>query len=341
MPSIAIVGATGAVGIELVACCHQNISVLGDSPPRLFASARSKGKEIEGPYGKLVIEEFKVEDVKGKFDFVFLAVSGSFSEQFAQELAEGGSYVIDNSSAFRYHPTVPLVVPEINFSSISSLNSKLIANPNCTTAIAAMALWPVHKKFGGIKKLIVSTYQAASGAGEPGMKELLEGAKAQLVEEKVPEAKVFSHPLPFNCIPMIDKLQPNGYTKEEMKVAWETKKIFSDDSIAVSCTAVRIPTIRAHAEAITLETADTITPSAVVECLSTSPGVVVVDDPINNVYPMPLNCSGTDDVQVGRIRRSEVFGDNGVDMFVCGDQLLRGAALNAVLIAVKLVKEGM
>ncbi|GMH64847.1 hypothetical protein TrRE_jg8086 [Triparma retinervis] len=336
MAKIAIVGATGAVGIELVKCCHARKAVFGDAPPALFASARSAGKVLEGPYGPLTISEFTLEAVQGKFDYVFLAVSGSFSEQFAPSLASSGCWVIDNSSAFRYHDTVPLVVPEINFSAIKAIGGKLIANPNCTTAIAAMALWPIHQAHGGIKRMIVSTYQASSGAGEPGMQELLEGSKSQLLDGKAPVNKVFSHPLPFNCIPMIDKLQGNGYTKEEMKVAWETRKIFGDDGIKLSCTAVRIPTLRAHAEAITLETAGEITPASVLECLRGKPGVAVKDDPGNDVYPMPLSCSGEDDVQVGRIRQSEVFGDRGVDLFVCGDQLLRGAALNAVLIAEKL-----
>lgn len=231
MAKIAIVGATGAVGIELVKCCHARKTIFGDAPPALFASARSAGKVLEGPYGPLTISEFTPAAIKGNFDYVFLAVSGTFSEQHAPDLASSGCWVIDNSSAFRYDSSVPLVVPEINFSSIAELGGRLIANPNCTTAIAAMALWPIHKAHGGIKRMIVSTYQASSGAGEPGMQELLEGSKSQLLDGKTPENKVFAHPLPFNCIPMIDKLQANGYSKEEMKVAWETRKIFGDEGI--------------------------------------------------------------------------------------------------------------
>ncbi|GMH87119.1 hypothetical protein TrST_g9995 [Triparma strigata] len=338
---IAVVGCTGAVGIELVKCCHARKSVFGDAPPDLYASARSAGKTLDTPYGPLTVVEFNVETLKAKaYDFIFLAVSGGFSLENAIPLTTNASgtptYVIDNSSAYRYHDEVPLVVPEINFDSIAALDSKLIANPNCTTAIAAMALYPIHQEFK-LKKLIVSTYQAASGAGEPGMQELLEGCKAHVNGDARPENKIFSHPLPFNCIPMIDKLQENGYTKEEMKVAWEMKKIFGTDDIKVSTTAVRIPTLRAHAEAITLETEKDISPQAVVDCLKGKPGVVVEDDPANNVFPLPLTCSGRDDVSVGRIRQSLIFDNKGIDLFVCGDQLLRGAALNAVLIAEAIV----
>ncbi|GMH61471.1 hypothetical protein TrLO_g13371 [Triparma laevis f. longispina] len=343
MSKIAVVGCTGAVGIELVKCCHARLSVFGTESPDLYASPRSAGKVLDTPYGPLTVIEFNIETLKSKsYDFIFLAVSGDFSLKNAIPLTTNvngtDTYVIDNSSAYRYHSDVPLVVPEINFDSIAQMNSKLIANPNCTTAIAAMALYPIHQQFK-IKKLIVSTYQAASGAGEPGMQELLDGCKAHVNGETMPENKIFSHPLPFNCIPMIDKLQDNGYTKEEMKVAWETRKIFRTDDIKVSATAVRIPTLRAHAEAITMETEKDISPMAVVECLKGKPGVVVEDDPANNVFPVPLNCSGRDEVSVGRIRQSLIFDEKGVDLFVCGDQLLRGAALNAVLIAEKLAQK--
>ena len=217
---LAVIGATGAVGVEIVKCCYERRAVFGDAPPELYASVRSAGKTMEGPYGPLIISEFTLDTVKSKsYDFVFLAVSGSFSLENAIPLTTNASgtttYVIDNSSAYRYHAEVPLVVPEINFSAIAALDSKLIANPNCTTAIAAMALYPIHQQFV-IKKLIVSTYQAASGAGEPGMQELLNGCKSQLIDNQTPSSSVFAHPLPFNCIPMIDKLQENGYTKEEV-----------------------------------------------------------------------------------------------------------------------------
>merc|ERR550514_1985681 len=216
---------------------------------------------------------------------------------------------------------------------------QLVANPNCTTAIAAMALWPLHQKFG-IKRIIMSTYQAASGAGAAGMEELEQGTKDQLAGKEV-NNEVFAHPLPFNVVPQIDAFQDNGYTKEEMKVVWETQKIFGDADIACSCTSVRIPTFRAHAEAITIETAKEVTPEAARSVLKEAPGVQVVDDPASLEYPMPRTASGKYDVEVGRIRSSLIFAPRGLDLFVCGDQLLRGAALNAVLIAEEKLKEAL
>jgi aspartate-semialdehyde dehydrogenase len=206
-----------------------------------------------------------------------------------------------------------------------------IANPNCTTAILAMPLYPIYKKYG-LKKVIVSTYQAASGAGYEGMSELEESTKAKL-EGNTFIPKIFQYPLAFNIIPRIDVPQENGYTKEEMKVTWETRKIFGDNDIALSCTAVRIPVYRAHSESVTIETVKPVRPEEVRELLRSSPGVEVIDDLENNKYPMPQTATGKFDVEVGRIRRNEVFGEYGLDFFVSGDQLLRGAALNAVCIA--------
>lgn len=332
---IAIVGATGAVGIELINCLFaRNFPV---SRLHLYASSKSAGNVISaGGYGDIIIEEFSVEKVRSCCDFVFLAVSGDFALKYAPEItANDGPIVIDNSSAFRYMDDIPLVVPEINFEVLQG--AKIIANPNCTTAIAAVALWPIHLKFG-IKKIIMSTYQAASGAGAEGMEELKIGTSLKL-EGKPVENKVFVHPLPFNLIPHIDTFQENAYTKEEMKVVWETQKIFGDlnKAIKISCTAVRIPTMRAHSEAITIETEQPITAAEVRTLLATAPGVKVVDDPSSNIYPMPLTASCAYDVEVGRIRESLVFAPHGLDLFVSGDQLLRGAALNAVLIAEKII----
>jgi len=260
---------------------------------------------------------------------VLLAVGGDFSLEWAEKLAAAGVLVIDNSSAFRMKADVPLVVPEINIA--AAKGKKLIANPNCTTAIALMALWPIHQRFK-IKKAIISTYQAASGAGAPGMQELKDGMATMVAGGKA-ENKVFAHPLPYNIIPHIDVFQPNMYTKEEMKVAWESVKIMEAPELRVSCTAVRIPTLRAHSEAITLETEQKITAKEVREILMKAPGVKVVDDPANKKYPMPLTATNEWDIEVGRIRENDVFGEFGLDLFVCGDQLLRGAALNAVVIA--------
>jgi aspartate-semialdehyde dehydrogenase len=233
-----------------------------------------------------------------------------------------------------------LVVPEINGDVTqpqpsSTTNHKLIANPNCTTAIGVMAIAPLAKEFG-MKKLLMSTYQAASGAGQPGMDELLEGTKEQLLNNNTTPVKnrVFVHPLPFNVIPHIDAFQENGYTKEEMKVTWETRKICRlDDTVPISCTAVRIPTLRAHSEVIVMETTHKVDVAKARAILDAAPGVQLVDDPENNLYPMPLTATGLYDVQVGRLRQSLAFGEYGLEFFVCGDQLLRGAALNAVLVA--------
>ena len=333
---VGIVGATGAVGIEVVSCMHRR-----DFPVcelHLFASARSAGKKLDTPYGEMTIEEYNLDAARA-CDYIFLAVSGSFALEHGPSISKGndGAIVIDNSSAFRYMDDIPLVIPEINPEKV--INARLIANPNCTTAIAAVALWPIHVKYG-IKKLIMSTYQAASGAGAEGMDELIKGTESQLKTGEKPINNVFSHPLPFNVIPHIDKFQENMYTKEEMKVTWETLKIFglTDQDIKVSCTAVRIPILRAHSEAITIETNLPCTADGARELLKNAPGCKLVDDPNNNIYPMPMNATSEFDVEVGRIRESLVFAPNGLDLFVSGDQLLRGAALNAVLIAEKCIE---
>jgi len=229
------------------------------------------------------------------------------------------------------------VVPEINGK--ETKKSKLIANPNCTTAIGLMALWPLIQKFG-CKRVIMSTYQAASGAGQPGMDELKDGTKVWL-EGGSPENKTFAYPLPFNVIPQIDKFQDNGYTKEEMKVTWETRKICGlPDDFPVSCSAVRIPTIRAHSEVIIMETEKPVDIAEARKVLDAASGVKLVDDTANLKYPMPLTATGQYDVEVGRLRKSLVFGDYGIEFFVSGDQLLRGAALNAVLVGEEMVNNG-
>jgi aspartate-semialdehyde dehydrogenase len=258
--------------------------------------------------------------------------------------ANGKTIVIDNSSALRYDEDVPLVIPEVNGLSTLKATTTLVANPNCTTAVGLMALAPLHEKYG-LKRVIVSSYQATSGAGVNGMYELVDQTKQVLADQSftsnvqsgiVPtklEPKTFVYPIAFNLIPQIDKFQENGYTKEEMKVTWEMRKILDVPELPVSCTAVRIPTLRAHSEAITIETEKPCNAKEAQQVLSSAIGVKLVDDPSKNQYPMPLTASGADDVEVGRVRQSLVFGQNGLDLFVSGDQLLRGAALNAVLIA--------
>jgi aspartate-semialdehyde dehydrogenase len=224
-------------------------------------------------------------------------------------------------------------VPEVNAAAIGG--GRLIANPNCTTAILVVALEPLRQAFG-LKRVIVSTYQAASGAGAEGMAELERETRRVLVEGGPAGHEVFAHPLAFNVIPQIDSFQPNGYTREEMKVAWESRKIMGLPDLLISCTAVRIPTFRVHAEAVTIETERPVTPEAARAVLAKAPGIKVVDDPAAQRYPMPITATGQDDVEAGRIRANPVFGECGLDLFLCGDQLLKGAALNAVQIAERL-----
>mmetsp|Transcript_16672 Transcript_16672/g.28678 ORF Transcript_16672/g.28678 Transcript_16672/m.28678 type:complete len:411 (+) Transcript_16672:143-1375(+) len=335
--NVGIVGATGAVGKEIVGCLEKRDFPVGNL--RIFGSERSAGKEVTTQFGAVTVELFS-ESAARECDVVFLAVDGDFSLAHAENICEGddGAVVIDNSSAFRYKEGIPLVVPEINAE--VTKGKKLIANPNCTTAIGLMAVWPLHKLFG-LKKMVMSTYQAASGAGQPGMDELVDGTKSVLNGERdVAENKIFAHPLPFNVIPHIDKFQENGYTKEEMKVTWETRKICGlEDDFPVSCTAVRIPTSRAHSENIVALFDKPVDVAAARKALEEAPGVKLVDNPEKLEYPMPLTATGQYDIEVGRIRENIAF-DNALEFFVCGDQLLRGAALNAVVVAEAMVENG-
>ena len=339
------VGATGAVGIELISCLYARVSKFGPLPPRLFASPRSAGKSLPSGYGPLTVEAFDLTTVVASdFDVIFLAVSGDFSLQYAKSLIGplNRTYVIDNSSAFRYDPLIPLIVPEVNASALSA-DDRLIANPNCTTAIAVLALKPLHDAYG-LEAVLMSTYQAASGAGAEGMDELRVMTQESLVpppDGRDPVTnKIFAYPLPFNLIPHIDKFQDNGYTKEEMKVVWETRKILGIPDLPVSCTAVRVPVLRAHSESIIVRTTLPCPAVPARLYLSRAKGLQVRDDVSATppVYPMPMTASGQDDVQVGRIRQSLVFGERGLEFFVVGDQLLRGAALNAVVIAEVVLK---
>ncbi|MBD3309611.1 aspartate-semialdehyde dehydrogenase [Candidatus Woesearchaeota archaeon] len=329
---VGVLGATGMVGREVL-----NVLDKRDFPIetlRVYASERSAGKELETRWGTLVIENADRCDYS-ELDIAFFCIGSSWSKENWPKAKGSGCIVIDNSSAFRYEDDVPLVIPEINPGAIA--NSDLIANPNCTTAIAAIPLFTLHKRWG-LKKVIISTYQATSGAGNRGMAEL-EASTREYLEGKEITNEVFQWPIAFNLIPHIDTFQDNLYTKEEMKVTWETRKIFSAPDIPISCTAVRIPTMRAHSEAIIAETEKPIDPDEFRELLEKTEGVQVKDDPGNNIYPMPLTASENFDVEVGRIRQNIVFGENGVEFFVSGDQILKGAALNAVQIGELVAKQ--
>jgi len=331
---VGVMGALGVVGSEMVKCLEQR-----NFPAEKLALLDKQciGETRETAFGTVTVEDATVEAAKD-CDIVFMAVGDDVAEKVGMKIAGGAknTVCIDNSAFYRYHKEVPLCIPEINGSAIG--DATYISNPNCTTAIGSMALYPLHKKYG-LKKVMMSTYQASSGAGAPGMHELENSTKAWAADPAgVPKAEVFAHQLLFNVIPHIDKFQPNGYTKEEMKVTWEIAKIFQDDSIKVSCTAVRIPTLRAHSEAIVIETEKPCDPDEARKVLEQAGGLKVVDDPGNVKYPMPLNTQGKWDVEVGRIRKSLVF-ENGLEFFVSGDQLLRGAALNAVIIGEEVVKQ--
>jgi len=331
MYKIGIVWASGAVGVEMINCLSDLKIPVWEL--RLWSSSRSAWKTMNTPFWEKILQEVYDSFFNG-LDYALFSAWWDNSKKFAPIAQEKWVIVIDNSSAFRYEKEVPLIVPQINAKSIG--NAKIIANPNCTTAIGVMALYPIYKKYG-LKKIIMSTYQATSWAWAKGMQELLENTKKYFKNEE-PGIENFAYNIAFNVIPHIDTFQENGYTKEEMKVTWETQKIFWDYSIAISCTAVRIPTLRSHSESIVLETKEKVDIEDIKEILKNAPWVDLIDDKENKKYPMPQNAAGKYNVEVGRIRKNLVFGDYGVELFVSGDQLLRGAALNAVEILQECIK---
>ncbi|MEO5924631.1 MAG: aspartate-semialdehyde dehydrogenase [Bryobacteraceae bacterium] len=332
---VAIAGATGAVGVEFLRLLEERKFPM--SSLRLLASARSAGKTMTFAGREITIEELK-EDSFQDVDIAFFSAGGSISKVYGPIAAKAGAVVVDNSSAFRMDPAVPLVIPEINPEACEA-HKGIIANPNCSTIIAITPLWPIHK-VNPIRRLIASTYQAASGAGAAAMAELEDSTRAYL-EGKPYEQKVLPHPYAFNLFSHNTKIDATGYNEEETKMVKETKKIFADPGIRVSATCVRVPVLRAHSEALTIECERPITPAEVTKLLTGAPGVKIVDDPEKNYFPMPKDASGQDAVLVGRIR-SDISDPSGksIVMFVAGDQLLKGAALNAVQIAEVLVERG-
>jgi aspartate-semialdehyde dehydrogenase len=332
-PVVAIVGATGAVGVELLQCLEQRKFPLKEL--KLFASARSAGKTMKFRGKDLRVEELGEGSFAGVDIALFSAGSGT-SKKFAPAAVKAGTVVVDNSSAFRMDAGVPLVVPEIN-ADANSTHKGIIANPNCSAIISITPLWPVHRK-NRIKRMIISTYQAASGAGWAAMEELRESTRAYLEGRKF-EHKVLPHPYAFNAFSHNTKIDPNtAHNEEETKVINETRKIFGDPNIAIGITCVRIPVLRAHCMSVTFECEKPITPEEVRAIISKAPGCRVVDDPERNYFPMPVDASGKDEILVGRIRRdlSDSTGRS-ISIFSAGDQLLKGAALNAVQIAEKLL----
>ncbi|KAK1288808.1 hypothetical protein QJS10_CPB19g01679 [Acorus calamus] len=331
-PSLAIVGVTGAVGQEF-------LSVLSDrdfpySSIRMLASRRSAGRRFTFEEREYVIEELTPDSFDG-VDVALFSAGGSVSREFGPVAAAKGVVVVDNSSAFRMVPGVPLVIPEVNPEAMDGVrigNGAIVANPNCSTIICLMAATPLHR-VAKVTRMVVDTYQAASGAGAAAMEEL-ELQTREVLEGKKPTCKIFSQQYAFNLFSHNSALQSNGYNEEEMKLVNETRKIWSDNDIKVTPTCIRVPVMRAHAESIKLQFEKPLDENTAREILSNAAGLVVIDDRATNSFPTPLKVSNKDDVAVGRIRRDlSTDGDYGLSIFVCGDQIRKGAALNAVQIA--------
>jgi aspartate-semialdehyde dehydrogenase len=328
-PVVAIAGVTGAVGAEFIATMDKRGFRVGKL--KALASVRSAGKTIGFRGERIAIEELTEKSFEG-VDIALFSAGAGISRRFTPIAVKAGAVVVDNSSAFRMDPTVPLVIPEINAGRIRE-HKGIIAVPNCSAITALVPLWPIHRN-NRIKRLILSTYQAASGAGAAAMEELVESTRASL-NGKTFQPKVMPHPYAFNVFNHDTAIDPEtGYNGEETKVIKETRKIFEDDRIAVGVTCVRVPVLRAHSQAITFECEKPISEEEVRAILSDAPGVKIVDDRVKNYFPMPVDASGQDDVLVGRIRKdlSDPSGHS-IAMFVAADQLLKGAALNAIQIA--------
>ena len=330
---IAIVGASGAVGQEFLRVLdEQNFPI---DELLLFGSSRSAGKEYEFRGKKYTVKELKHNDDFKDVDIAFTSAGGDTSKEFAETITKHGAIMIDNSSAFRMDADVPLVVPEVNGEDALTRPRNIIGNPNCTTIQMVVALNPIHK-LSPIRRVHVATYQAASGAGASAMAELAKQYE-QIINGEEPTVEKFSAQLAYNLIPQVDVFMDNGYTKEEMKMFNETKKIMHSDDIAVSSMCVRVPVLRAHSEAIWVETESPISVEDARKAFEQAPGLVVMDNPAEKEYPMPLDIAGKDPVYVGRLRK-DLCNERGLTFWVVGDQIKKGAALNAVQIAQYLLK---
>ena len=329
--NIAVVGATGAVGVEILRVLERrNFPV---ASLKLLASKRSAGKTLEFKGKPHKVEELTADAFKG-VDIAFFSAGATRSREFVPAAKAAGAVVIDNSSAFRMDPNTPLVVPEVNPGDLRK-HKGVIANPNCTAAILAVAVWPIHQAVG-VRRIVVSTYQSASGAGAAAMAELEDQAREYAAGKEITHS-VFPHQIAFNVFSHNTKVADNGYNEEENKVVEETRKMFHAPDLPIVPTCIRVPVLRAHSESIVLELEAPMSPEEARAILSRAPGVKIVDDPAANHFPMPLEASGDLDVHVGRIRR-DLSNPNGLALFVAGDQLLKGAAWNAVQIAEELAK---
>ena len=330
-PHVAVVGATGAVGIEMIKTLEKRQFPVGKLT--LLASARSVGKKLKFNGQDVTVTELTKDSFAG-IDIALFSAGGSISKEFAPIAAKAGCVVIDNSSAFRMDPTVPLVVPEINAADVKN-HRGIIANPNCTTAITLIALYPLHQAFG-VKRIFASSYQAVSGTGAKAIEEL-ERQVGEIVAGKPVTKEVYPHQIAFNVLPHVDSFLPSGYTKEEMKMENEGRKIMHHPSFRASVTCVRVPVYRAHSIAVSAEFEKPVTVEAARAVLLKAPGLDVVDNPENQEYPLPLYVAEKYNCEVGRLRMDCAL-DNGLCFWVAGDQLLKGAALNAVQIAEVLLK---
>ena len=326
-PHVAIVGATGAVGVEMLLCLEQRNFPL--SKLKLLASARSAGKTMLFRGNEIAVEELTHDSFVG-VDIALFSAGGGISLEYGPSAAAAGAVVIDNSSAFRLETDVPLVVPEINPEAVKIRPRGIIANPNCTTIISLMALAPLHHAFG-LRSIIASTYQAVSGSGAQGIVELEDQMKAISAGQPV-TLKVYPRQIAFNVIPQVDAFTENGYTKEELKMLHEGRKIMNLPDLRVSCTCVRVPVYRSHSVSITAEFDRPVDADAARAAYANRTGIQVIDDISNKSFPVPLDTTGKDDCLVGRIRKNLVFA-NALDLWVVGDQVRKGAALNAVQIA--------
>jgi aspartate-semialdehyde dehydrogenase len=325
-PHVAVVGATGAVGIEMIQTLEKRNFPVGKLT--LLASARSAGKKLKFKGQDITIQELKADSFKG-VDIALFSAGGGISKEFAPIAAKAGCVVVDNSSAFRQDDSVPLVVPEINAADVKG-HKGIIANPNCTTAITLMALYPLHQAFG-VTRIFASSYQAVSGTGAMAIEELRRQVNEVVAGQPVTK-EVYPHQIAFNVLPHVDSFLPDGYTKEEMKMQNEGRKIMHHASFRASVTCVRVPVYRAHSVAVSAEFQKPVTVETARAVLAKAPGLDIIDDPANKRYPMPLDVAERYNCAVGRLRMDCAL-ENGLCFWVSGDQLLKGAALNAVQIA--------
>jgi len=330
-PHVAVVGATGAVGIEMIKTLERRHFPVGKLT--LLASARSAGKKLKAGPKEITVQELTAKSFDG-VDVALFSAGGSISKEFAPIAAKAGCVVVDNSSAFRMDDSVPLVIPEINPIDLKS-HKGIIANPNCTTAVTLMALYPLHQAFH-VRRIFASSYQAVSGTGAKAIEEL-QRQVFQVVHGKPITREVYPHQIAFNVLPHVDSFLPTGYTKEEMKMQNEGRKIMHHPTFRASVTCVRVPVYRAHSVAVSAEFEKPVSVEAAREVLKKAPGLDVVDDTANNQYPLPLYAAEKDNCEVGRLRLDCAM-ENGLAFWVSGDQLLKGAALNAVQIAEDLLK---